>query len=62
MCMTAFMHPDDMTPEQRRAEIVSILVRGYLRSRADNSAVNREEPLDAVVDKSVYAPTKRSSK
>jgi hypothetical protein len=54
--MTAFMHPSDMTPEQRRTEIVSILARGYLRSRVDNSTVNREETLDAVVDKSVYAP------
>ena len=60
--MTAFLQPSDMTPEQRRVEIVSILARGYLRSRVDKSAVNREEVLDAVVDKSVYAPTKRSSK
>jgi hypothetical protein len=58
MCMTAFMYPGDMTPEQRRAEIVAILARGYLRSRADNFAVNREESLDAVADKSVYAPEK----
>jgi len=60
--MTAFMQPSDMTPEQRRAEIVSVLARGYVRFRVDKSVVNREEPLDAVADKSVYAPTKRSSK
>jgi hypothetical protein len=56
--MTGIMHPREMTPEQRRAEIAFILARGYLRLRADNSAVNREEPLDTVADKSVYAPEK----
>jgi hypothetical protein len=60
--MTAFMHPGDMTPEERRAEIVSILACGYLRSRVDNSSVNREEPLDAVADKSVYAPATTEQK
>ena len=62
MCMTAFMHPDDMAPEQRRAEIISILARGYLRFRLNNSAVNREETLDDVADKSVYASEKTDEK
>ena len=56
--MTGITHPREMTPEQRRAEIVSILARGYLRSRANHSAVNREEVLDDVANKSVYASTK----
>lgn len=60
--MTTSLHPSDMTPEQRRAEIGSLLARGYLRSRVDNSAVNREEALDAVADKSVYAPAKPNQK
>jgi hypothetical protein len=54
----SFLNPAEMTPAQRRAEIVSILARGYLRFRANHSAVNREEVLDAVEDKSVYAPEK----
>ena len=56
--MTGITHPREMTPEQRRAEIVSILARGYLRARMNHSAVNREEVLDDVADKSVYAPEK----
>ena len=56
----SFSHPADLPPDQRRAEIVTLLARGYLRLRAtrDNSAVNREEVLEAVADKSVYAPEK----
>jgi hypothetical protein len=56
----SFFHPADLPPDQRRAEIVTLLARGYLRLRAarDNSAVNREEVLEAVGDKSVYAPEK----
>lgn len=56
--MTGIMHPREMTPEQRRAEIASILARGYLCFRANNSAVNREEVLEMEGDKSVYASTK----
>ncbi len=60
--MTAFMLPDEMTPEQRRAEIVSILARGYLCFQANHSAVNREEVLDDGEDKRVYAPEKENRK
>ncbi len=46
--------PDGLTPEERRAEVVSILARGYLRLKSsdfavdgkDISAVNREESLE----------------
>ena len=56
----SFLHPADLTPDQRRAEITTLLARGYLRLRTarDKSAVNREEVLEAVGDKSVYAPEK----
>ena len=62
MNMTASLLPNEMTPDQRRSEIVGILARGYLRLRAapKDSAVNREVTLEAGGDKSVYAPTKRS--
>ena len=60
--MIRHLHPNEMTPEQRRAEITAILARGYLRLCAPlkDSAVNREECLEAVGDKSVYALMKRS--
>jgi hypothetical protein len=46
--------PADLTPEERRAEVVAILARGYLRFRSSNfavggkdlSAVNREQSLE----------------
>lgn len=58
--MNPLLHPADLSPAQRRAEIVTLLARGCLRLRAsrENSAVNREEVLEAVGDKSVYAPEK----
>lgn len=56
--MTGITKPREMTPEQRRAEIASILARGYLYFRANNSAVNREEVLEMEGDKSVYASPK----
>jgi hypothetical protein len=48
--------PANLTPEERRAEAVAILARGYLRFRSRNfavdgkdlSAVNREESLEDV--------------
>jgi hypothetical protein len=60
--------PHEMTLDQRRDEIAAILARGYLRLKsrkgtqtvADLSAVNRAEDLEALPDKSVYAPMKRS--
>ena len=53
-----------LTPEQRRSEVITLLARGYLRllAASKDSAVNREEVLEAGGDKSVYAPTKGSSK
>ena len=58
--MNPSIAPSDLTPAQRRAEIAILLARGYLRLRdsRDNSAINREEVLEAVGDKSVYAPEK----
>jgi hypothetical protein len=46
--------PADLTPDQRRAEIASVLARGYLRSRsrktapavADKSAENGNQSLE----------------
>ena len=62
--MIGFLHPDDLSPDQRRAQIATLLARGYLRLRATpkDSAVNREEVLEAGGEKSVYASTKGSSK
>jgi hypothetical protein len=48
--------PDGLSPEERRAEVVAILARGYLRLKSsdfavdgkDLSAVNREESLESV--------------
>ena len=62
--MTAFIHPSEMTQEQRRVEIAIILARGYLRLRAvpKDSAVNRDVILEMLGDKSVYAPTKPNTK
>lgn len=62
--MMSDMHADDLTPAERRTEIVALLARGYLRlcAGAKDSAVNREESLEAPPAKSVYAPTKESRK
>jgi hypothetical protein len=38
--------PSEMTPEQRLAEIASILAVGYLRLRRHDSAPFTENPLD----------------
>lgn len=48
--------PADLTPEERRAQVVTILARGYLRLKSsdfavdgkDLSALNREESLEDV--------------
>jgi hypothetical protein len=38
--------PEEMTPEQRLAEIATILAAGYFRLRRHNSAPFTENPLD----------------
>ena len=58
--------PQELTPAERRSEIVAILARGFLRlicaatAPSEKSAVNREEDLEAVSDKSLYASANRS--
>jgi len=58
--MNAPLFPHEMNSDQRRSEVATLLARGYLRLRATpkDSAVNREEVLEAGGDKSVYAPEK----
>jgi hypothetical protein len=57
------LHPSEMTPEQRREEIATLLARGFLRLRADGDVrnatdseirVNRDKPLEVIGGSSPY--------
>ena len=48
-------HPADMTPEQRVDEIASILSVGIVRMRLKKLRKNKDNSLDCLRQKSVYA-------
>jgi hypothetical protein len=57
--MTNALHPDHMTPEERRKELAAILARGYLRlltGRGKEKRAEKPRGLDSSHERSLNVP------